>query len=882
MAMSAPGVPQYLGPRMNALPRVSAGPMASAEAFGAGNARELMRLADAGQKLGLSILARAQEEQKRLDQACVRDEMNQMRMAMLEDSQDIFNLQGLDAQDAPQRMQALLSGVQGRSGGACPPGSRLCSTGGGNIEYQRMRQDAMAGLSRDYMMSATRHKIKQARVYERQSLDMQDRALDLELESMLTGRSIVTGTALDPVEDGYLPASGGELETVGGSWEAPPGATGADEAFGIDGEEEAVAPDVAQRVEAELMPQPHFGDEIAKRIQLKRHNARLRNAGYHPDYIRMKEDEAENTIHSLVADILTKQSPQQALDYLNDERVRAVMPRAQWAKRRNTAAAVVRNTEIPRLAMEAHEAGLSSTEAYKASLKFPDAKDRKAFLDNFDDYAKRAESVAKAETADKKVDIITNYIAAGYDIDRMPAADRAAIRSDKGLSDEVNGLRKVLADLNLLSKNPVPNFPELDNIRKLAKDEINDWITQPGNYARLMIWDAGNNTDELKEILDKRMGKTAGESGSNALDVNDMFRQSFGSINTTWHGSAVAYNPKDSEHARQEGNFRAIYKHRVGMEQETLGRKLTYAEQSDRFFRLMREVRTGITKLDRPIADGDPLAAMDAPARVESVNPATGKKEVTFASQAEGGEPETFEVIPPRVAASAYNIPGAKEGYVATAPGERFGLAYEAGDRIIVTVNPRTGKQDGVAIYDEEYKFKVARAGGGFASSTEDFAGKRTAPLPSPEPAKSPKMKAWEKDKGAEFVWNKHFNEFTAAVPNADDPSVMTVYHADADGASIYASPFPVTADTDAADAPAEQAAAEPERVAQVRRKIETLEAEVARMDRDPRTRKDIAHDKREEIRRLREEYNRISGANARASRFYVGANATPYPEKNP
>ncbi|MCD7897303.1 MAG: hypothetical protein LUG50_11615 [Planctomycetaceae bacterium] len=456
----------------------------------------------------------------------------------------------------------------------------------------------------------------------------------------------------------------------------------------------------------------------------------------------------------------------------------------------------------------------------------------------------------------------------------MTDADRVAIKANPDLLKEIGGLRKVLDDLGKLEKDVAPNYPELDRIRKMSPDEINEWINEAGNYAQLMIWDAGKKTDELKEIFDKRMGKTSGKSGdggggggNNAIAVNDMFQQSFGSINKNWWGAAIAYDPSNPEHKRQEANFRTIYNDRVGMKREAEGRKLTYSEQREMFFDLMREVRRGSVKLDRPLAEGDPMAAMDAPERSESVNPETGKKEVTFAPEKEGGDPETFEVMP-YLAWQAYNVPGAKDGYIAMAPGERFGVTYEAGDRIIITVNPRTGKQDGVVLYDANYNFKTGKAGGGIAADANDFAARRGAPTPIPEPPKPPKMKAWEQEHGAVFVWEKYANRWNADKPDANEPGRNVTYQASPDGTMIYPNPFGIKI-TDADFLPPPPP--EPESVARIRRKIERLEAEVAISERDPRTRKDLEQDKREEIKALKDEFNRISGANARASKFYVG-----------
>ncbi len=343
MAMNAPGLPQYLGPRMNALPRVNAGPHATAEAFGAGNARELMRLGAVGQRAGLSMLARAQEEQKRIDQAYVRDAMNQARTAMMEGAQSIYAKNGIDAANAPEEMQALLSSVKARYGGSCGPNSRSCSTGGGfgggNIERQRMLEDAWGSMSASYSQAAVRHKIKQERVYEKQTLDMQDLALLQEVEAMVVGTDPITGSALDPVADGYTVPRDAD-DSVPSNAPLPTSVPVGNHGDNDIEPSPEIPPEVAERVEAEIMPQPHLGDEIAKRIQLLRHNAAIRYAGSPPEYIREKQNETESKVHSLVADTLAEQNPQQALDYLNMDRVRAVMPRTEWKKRRDAAGKV--------------------------------------------------------------------------------------------------------------------------------------------------------------------------------------------------------------------------------------------------------------------------------------------------------------------------------------------------------------------------------------------------------------------------------------------------------------------------------------------------------------------------------------------------------------
>lgn len=251
MAISAPGVPQYLGPRMNALPRVNAGPNATAEMFGAGSARELMQLADAGQKLGLSILARAQEEQKRLDQACVRDGMNQLRTQTMEGEAEIFETRGIDAADAPERMQKLLDGV-GRSCSttACTP---QFGGGAGNIERQRMWQDASSRYYQGKMAAARRHQLVQGRAYQKQSILDQIDIGAQEAFNIGAGLDGVTATAQQIEAErgmpliGDLPFAGEE----GGAGPAVDGDTGGGGQYPLRASSEEL-----QRVEAEFEPAP--------------------------------------------------------------------------------------------------------------------------------------------------------------------------------------------------------------------------------------------------------------------------------------------------------------------------------------------------------------------------------------------------------------------------------------------------------------------------------------------------------------------------------------------------------------------------------------------------------------------------------------------------
>lgn len=360
MAIQAPGVPQYLGPRMNALPRVNAGPTTTAEMFGAAGARELMRVADAGQKLGLSMLVRAQEEQKRLDQACVRDGMNQLRTRTMEGEAEIFATRGIDAADAPERMQKLLDGL-GRSCSttACSPSF---GGGSGNVERQRMWQDASSRFYQGKMAAARRHQLAQGRAYQKQSILDQMEIGSREAFNIGAGLDGSTVTAQQIEEERGAPLVGdlpfadeeGGAERVSG------------DGMGGGGRQPLnTGPEEAQRVETEFEPAPMPRDAIAMQVERVRAAAAMLNSGSTPHHIKSEQDKAESRIHLAVIDGMASAGRhEQALEYINQEEVRAVMPSAEWTKRRNAMGKIVVAEAKKRSESDARRLGIELGDTY--------------------------------------------------------------------------------------------------------------------------------------------------------------------------------------------------------------------------------------------------------------------------------------------------------------------------------------------------------------------------------------------------------------------------------------------------------------------------------------------------------------------------------------
>lgn len=629
MAMTAPDLqPRYIGPRMGQLPTVHA----TDEAFGAGNARNMAELAAVGQRAGLSMLAQAQEEQRRIDQAYVRDAMNQARLEIMEGADAIYRKAGRDAENAPEEMAVLIENTKRRAGAvSCTTNS--CSTGrgfggpngGGNIERQRMLDSAWQSLSNDYTRAALRHRLNQRRVYENDTIDAQNISLEKEVRAIAGGNDIITGTAAEG-GNAYAEADGetdnADVEIINSEEE-------------YQGEPQSVTVTASrlpaenvQRVKAEPTSPLHIGDAIAIRINKMRENVAVKFSGRHPDIIRQKQDEAESVLHSTAIEGIASRSPVMALEYMEQSRVREIMPAATWKKYHTQ----LQKSEDGDWALQAFRADMDGSEfILKATERAEGDGLRFQNLTKMWDSFAASDKKAKDRESIKKIDEVYGivYDAKGSIANIKPEDFR------KNPEEVTKALNQYVALQEAIMKvDGRANVEELKRLNAMSDDELTEWmvgetVVDAGTKderrvpnQQLLNWYAAGNK-KLSEPLLTRSAEGSkdvkGFTGAATLDVGGVFKAAFPTIyqTTGWFGgkSPTQFDSKNPAHQQLKNNFELIYNQHLGDFEGNKERKSTYKEQESTAHTLVQDVRLNPSILE----NGRFLTARDAAKAMDTI-----------------------------------------------------------------------------------------------------------------------------------------------------------------------------------------------------------------------------------------------------------------------
>lgn len=705
MAMTAPDLqPRYIGPRMGQLPTVHA----TDEAFGAADARNMGELAAVGQRAGLSILARAQEEQRRIDQAYVRDAMNQARMEMMERADAIFQKTGRDAENAPDEMAALLDGVKRRAGGvscttnSCPTGGGFGGAGGGgNIERQRMMDSAMQALRNDYMLAGKRHQLRERRAYINDTYDAQNIAMAKEVRAIADGRDIITGTAEDGGYAAIEANAGGDDAAVVEIGEMREG-----EPQRVTVTANHLPAEDVQQVTAENASPLHIGDAIAVRINKTRENVAMRYSGRHPEIIRQKQDEAENILHAAAIEGLMSRSPAAALQYLNEPRVREVIPPEKWEKYRSALKKgmagdfVMQAMNDPEMTEEKFINGAWAQSdgdfaVYESMLKMSNS------------VRTAREGIMKAKAVKDKGELWGMFYDGGMKLENMPPD---FIRLYPDMAKEFAGLAETF-DKNR-NANIVPQMRRVRELMSMAPADLAKWLDdksvvnagtanekEVSNYTQLSLITGGEKklfSDIVERAADtKNEGKAV--YGAASFDTKKFFKAAFGNMFKTkswWSGETPAtFDAKSELDERRFNNFDVIFNRRLDAFENgpKVQRKATTKEMNDVATKLTREVRANPTMLDNgkflglsdvAAADNAPIAIPASALSPEQKQYATGDGAFIAQKNPQTGVTEAFQSVD-KSKWFADDKTTAENVRVALQSGNIGARQYNAGDQII-------------------------------------------------------------------------------------------------------------------------------------------------------------------------------------------------------
>lgn len=335
-------------------------------------------------------------------------------------------------------------------------------------------------------------------------------------------------------------------------------------------------------------------DILNKNRELAHLNIAANHKGEGEEAISLAMRDYDRKLYSRMLEEHAAKNLDNALAFLDRDDVKAAFSEGEIKKRRDALVGAKKTTDLARDAKTVAESGL---DAYDESLKYESEEDRQTFLRNYDDYQRRKSNADKAERVEYKDSLIQRFVGAGYSFDAMTQADRAAVMDDPEIYKEAMTLWNTRNEFRKFGKDAIPNFAELDGVLAKSRDDINAWMAQPENIAKLYLWDAGKNTDEFQDILKKRRGEQAGGSGHGGMgagETNDFIKNAFPSFT-----GGQQYEEGNREHERLLSNYRVLLKDAVGAGDK----KLSYDEWKDANYRLIDDIRLGVKKLDQSLYD---------------------------------------------------------------------------------------------------------------------------------------------------------------------------------------------------------------------------------------------------------------------------------------
>lgn len=573
--------------------------------------------------------------------------------------------------------------------------------------------------------------------------------------------------------------------------------------------------------------------------------------GQKPVVLEVKKREAANAFHTAVANSRAADAPASGLAYLDRKDVQEVFTPAELKGMREKFEKQADNANLFSQVQQLVGEGVSSRVILEeANRLYPDdAAKRENFVKLADDYNSRIATDAKNGRIAAQRSLWDRWQKDGYDPRKMPTEFR----------DDPDNWKKALQFVETMSKvdleKTVPNLGELDKLFDKSPSEIRDWLDDKDNYLQFQGWAAGRKDEEDRIIKKSRGEQVGGRFKDYKFDekiTRNILRNNV-KLSGGWFGDETKMNDA----------VNSVYDLFLMRMRDENNQK---ANPEDVYYTLMREVADNPGLLNKTSLDyrKESSAAASAEPRVESYNPTTGKTEVSI--RGEDGVTRTLVKLDAvdRLAFGSLDVREAWQVPDDADPGVYNGASYQPGDRIAIGVDQRTGKPDAVVVYDRNYNvrpesFDISLAKRGEAS------GLRLPPA-QPQPPKTPKMLEWEKENNSTFKWEKYVGRWSAMAEDVNAPGAKTMYQADAGGALIYhAGATGITDDHYFSRIPKS-----PVPGSDILGRIARLKAEIASLDRDPRTRKDVAADKEREVVRLEAEYDRVTGKKAKESKFYV------------
>ncbi|MCD8349895.1 MAG: hypothetical protein LUC93_04705 [Planctomycetaceae bacterium] len=313
-------------------------------------------------------------------------------------------------------------------------------------------------------------------------------------------------------------------------------------------------------------------------------------------------------------------SPELALKYLGDDRVKGAFSEGDWMGLRKGYEVAAEYSEIAQMAMDAHdsedpEKRMDSDQAMRfAWEKWRDNKTKRdQFLANYDNYGQRKKIAKDAETVETRSGLTASWIAAGYDISNLSGEDAGRLAQDVQFMGALAtlGPRMQRALNGGMLEKAVPNYSELSRVSDMSDDKRKSHLQDPANYVKL-VESAGGDKDKIKLVEQGKFNQwwTGGSSGSGSgsgtgsarTDIDLLFKNNFavlrGNPGEGWYGQD-AYDSTNNQPPQIYDNFMHYYGQRIkdvaaypGQSPESRAQDIAYE--------LMRDINNGDVDINRP------------------------------------------------------------------------------------------------------------------------------------------------------------------------------------------------------------------------------------------------------------------------------------------
>lgn len=498
--------------------------------------------------------------------------------------------------------------------------------------------------------------------------------------------------------------------------------------------------------------------------------------GQPPEYIDLQNQKyASLAIEGTAATLAQAGSPQKALEFLNsgvEELLNDKSLTTKFAMLRKKYEESADNSEVATIAMSLVDSEMEPDEIMRqAYAKYPDDMKKAQQLINIADvYRSKKTDTANLKAVQYKSQAWDAVAKGGYALEAIPPE---VATSNPALYKE---MVEHIAWRNKMGNEKLdPNYGELDKLEAMQPSELRAWLEKPGNYDKLSRY-AGDDKDAFTRIRRHSFAQDGSKSGTGAggggLDVNDWFENNYGAMyeqGLLFKGPAT-YDPKSEEAKQRSNGFRVRYEDRAKQKEAEVKRKLTYDEQKEVVFGIIKDVRAGRVKLESSFYDEMNVmesAPLQMPVTKTELPPAQAvlnRGENAIAITEPGTkEAKNFGVIQPGSSEMFADVAAINPDQTLRAydRGIMSGLSYEPDDYIV--------KKGGITIvYGPDWKYKGADMTEAVRNNMErsalSYIQQRMASKP---PLKSKPMRDLREKYGDRMVEKKTKNGTTIATPDS-------------------------------------------------------------------------------------------------------------------